>query len=178
MPDQVPQLVQKGLGIFQIWRVETLDEPAVNWLQKRIGLNVSTFVVPMPCEVGGGAQLPPTGLLLPRNRQCPLQFSLRLTFLAQAQENLSPQTIQFGFEKPFACCFGHLNSFVQQIKANFRLAEARVGRSDMAQIKSATVPFRVAFGRRDSASHKLDAQVGGHRLGLTSTLERNAPCDR
>jgi hypothetical protein len=30
---------------------------AINWLQKRIGLNVSTFVVPMPCEVSGGAQL-------------------------------------------------------------------------------------------------------------------------
>ena len=119
----------------------------------------------MPCEVGGGAQLPPTGLLLLRNRQCPLQFSFRLTFLAQAQENLSPQTIQFSFEKLFACCFGHLNSFVQQTKANFRLAEARMGRSDMAQIKSATVPFRVAFGRRQSTSHQFDPKLGITGLG-------------
>ena len=56
-----------------LWRVETFDEPVVSWLQKRISLNVSTFVVPMPCEVGGGAQLKPTGLLL-----------------LQVPENLSP----------------------------------------------------------------------------------------
>jgi hypothetical protein len=39
------------------------------------------------------------------------QFGFRLTFLTQAQENRSPQTIQFGFEKLFACCFGYFLFF-------------------------------------------------------------------
>jgi hypothetical protein len=79
---QVPQLVQERFGIFQICCIETLDEPPINRLQEGTGLYVSAFLVPMLCEASGGAQLPPTGLLLPRNRQCLQQSSLRLTFLA------------------------------------------------------------------------------------------------
>ena len=118
------QLVQEELGIFQIRHVETLDEPGVDWLQKRYSINLSAFVMPMLREASGGAQLPPTRLLLPRNRQRPLQFSFRITLLAQAKENLSPQAKQFSFKELFACGFDQLNSFVQQTEADFRLTEA------------------------------------------------------
>src|SRR6201987_2651816 len=110
----------------------------------------------MPRESGGGAQLPPTRLLLPRDRQCPLQFSFRLTFLIQSQLNLSPETIQLSFEKPFAGCFGQLNCLVQQIETDFGLTEIRVSRRDMAKKQSATVPFRVGLGCRASAAHNVD----------------------
>ena len=55
---------------------------------------------------------------------------------------------------------GHLSATPPKSEADFKLAEARMGRSDMAQIKSATVPFRVAFGRCQSASHQLDPKLG------------------
>ena len=79
-----------AFGIFQIWCVETFDEPAVNWLQEGIGLYVSALIVPMLREAGSGPQLPPTGLLLLCNRQCPPQSSLRLTFLTQASTASCP----------------------------------------------------------------------------------------
>jgi len=44
-------------------------------------------------EGGGGAQLPPTGLLLLCNGQCSPQFSFGLAFVAQGHQRLSPQTM-------------------------------------------------------------------------------------
>src|SRR5436309_859539 len=77
--------------------------------------------------IGGGAQLPPTCLLLLPDRQRPPQCGFRLTFVTQAQENRSPHTMQLGFKKPRVCCFGYVKSFVQEAKANIWLAEARMG---------------------------------------------------
>src|SRR5579871_803945 len=110
----------------------------------------------MPRESGGGAQLPPTRFLLTRDRQCPPQISFRLTFLIQAPLNRSSETIQLSFGKPFAGCFGQLNRLVQQFETDFGLTEIRIRRGDMAQIKSATVPFRVGFGCCDGALHNVD----------------------
>src|SRR6516225_10721440 len=95
-------------------------------------------------------------LLLSRNSQCSLQFGFRLTFPIQTQLNPTPKTIQLSFEKSFAGCFGRSNRLVQQIETDFGLTEIRISRGDMAQIKSATVPFRVGVGCRQSASHKFD----------------------
>jgi hypothetical protein len=104
------QLVQEEFGILQIRHVEALDEPAANWLQKRKSLNMSAFVMPMTRKASGGAELPPMRLLLPCNRQRSLQFSFRMTLLAQAKENFSPQAKQLGFKEPFARCFGQPRS--------------------------------------------------------------------
>src|SRR6516162_11370419 len=90
-------------------------------------------------EGGRGAQLPPTGLLLLCNRQCPSQSSLRFTPLPQGQQHLAPQTIQFSFKKLFACYFRCSNCLVEQIKGNCRLAEARVSRGEMGKIQGAAV---------------------------------------
>ena len=57
----------------------TLDEPIVNRLQEGTGLKVFALVVPILGEAGGGAQLPPTGLLLLSNRQRLMQVGLRFT---------------------------------------------------------------------------------------------------
>src|SRR2546430_13901359 len=119
-------------------------------------------------EAGGGAQLPPTGLLLLRNRQCAPQSRFRLSFLAQAQQHLAPQTIQFSFKKPLVCYFCCLNCLVEQIEANLRLTEARVGRGEMAKIQRAAGPFSTGFGRRHGVAHELDAKMGSTALGERS----------
>src|SRR5262249_15898088 len=172
---QVFQLVQERSGIFQICCVETLSEPAVNWFQEGTGLYGSAFVVPMLGEAGGGAQLPPTGLLLPRNRQCPPQSSFRLSFLAQAQQHLAPQGMHFSFKKPLVCYFCCLNCLVEQIEANLRLSEARVGRGEMAKIQRAAVPLSAAFGRRNGVAHQLDPVLRIAALGEQGPPKETCP---
>src|SRR5262249_4903235 len=98
-----PQLGEERFGFFQISRIEAFDEPAGNRLQEGMGLWGFALVVPMLSEGGGSAQLPPTGLLLLRDRQCPPQCSFRLSFLAQAQQHLAPHTIQLSFKEPLVC---------------------------------------------------------------------------
>src|SRR5262249_32809275 len=92
-------------------------------------------------EGGRGAQLPPTGLLLLSNRPRRPQSGLGLSYPAQHQEDLAPQTMQFSFKKLFACYFRCSNCLVEQIEANLRLAKARVGRCEMAKIQGAAVRF-------------------------------------
>src|SRR5215471_12924315 len=126
-------------------------------------------------EGGRGAQLPPTGLLLLSNRQRPPQSSLCFTPLPQGQQHLAPQTIQFSFKKLFACYFCCLNCLVKQIEANLRLAEARVGRGDMAKI------HRAPLGRHNSVAHKLDPALGitasGQQRSLSETCPVRGICD-
>jgi ABC-type branched-subunit amino acid transport system substrate-binding protein len=105
--------VQKRLGSLQICGAETLDEPAVNRFQERIGLGRLAFRVPLLSETGGGAQLPPAGLLSPGNRQRPQHASLRLTAPPQRQQHRALQPKQFGFKKPLIVAFRRLNGFVQ-----------------------------------------------------------------
>src|SRR5262245_45581536 len=121
-------------------------------------------------EGGRGAQLPPTGLLLLSNRQRPPQSSLGLSSPAQCQEDLAPQTMQFSFKKLFACYFRCSNCLVEQIEANLRLAEARVGRCEMAKIQRAAVPFSAALGRRHSIAHQYDLE-----LGMAASGEQRPP---
>src|SRR5262245_8867304 len=116
-------------------------------------------------EGGRGAQLHPTGLLVLSNIQRPPQSSLGLISPAQHQEYLAPQTMQFSFKKLFACYFRCSNCLVEQIEANLRLAEACVGRREMAKVQRAAVPFSAALGRRHSVAHKLDPGLGITGLG-------------
>ena len=88
--------------------------------------------VPMLGKAGGGAQLPPTGLLLLCNRQRPSQTIFPFTSPAQCQQHLAPQAMQFSLKKPLVHRFCSLNCLIQQIEANLRLAEARMGRGSMA----------------------------------------------
>src|SRR5258708_18070970 len=111
-------------------------------------------------EGGRGAQLPPTGLLLLSNRQRPPQSSLGLSSPAQRQEDLAPQTMQSSFKKLFACYFRCSNCLVEQIEANLRLAEARVGRCEMAKIQRAAVPFSAGPRRRHTVWHPFDPALG------------------
>src|SRR6516165_4548450 len=126
-------------------------------------------------EGGHGAQLPPTGLLLLCNRQCPSQSSLRFTPLPQGQQYLAPQTIQFSFKKLFACYFCCLNCLVEQIEANLRLAKARVGRCEMAKIQGAAVPFSAALGRRHSVAHQFDPELEIAALGEQRPPKETCP---
>src|SRR5262245_66666317 len=126
-------------------------------------------------EGGRGAQLPPTGLLLLSNRQRPPQSSLRLTSPAQRQEDLAPQTMQFSFKKPlvyFVCC---LNCLVEQIESNLRLAEARVGRCEMAKIQRAAVHAIGALDHCYSPLHKLNPALGIAALGQQGALNETCP---
>src|SRR5260370_28874460 len=120
-------------------------------------------------EGGRGAQLPPTGLLLLSNRQRPPQSSLSLSSPAERQEDLAPQTMQFSFKKLFACYFRCSNCLVQQIEANLRLAEARVGRCEMTKIQGAAVTFGAGLRRPPSAAPQvhppLDARPFGREPG-------------
>src|SRR5262249_58255315 len=109
-------------------------------------------------EGGRGAQLPPTGLLLLCNRQCPSQSSLRFTPLPQGQQYLAPQTMQFSFKKLFACYFRCSNCLVEQIEAKLRLAKARVGRCEMAKIQGAAVPVPAAPRPPPSRAHHFHTQ--------------------
>src|SRR5262249_22728613 len=161
--------------IFQICCVETLSEPAVNWFQEGTGLCGSAFVVPMLGEAGGGAQLPPMGLLLPRNRQCPPQCSFRLSFLAQAQQHLATQAMQFSFKNLLVGYFCRLNCLVEQIEANLKLTEARVGRGEMGEIQRASVPSSGVLSRRNSAVHQLDPVLGITALGQQGALNETCP---
>src|SRR5262249_1985645 len=99
----------------------------------------------MPGETGGGAQLPPAGLLFACNRQRPLQCRLRLNPPTEDREHFSPQTIKFSFKKPLICQFCCLNCLVQQIEAHLGPAEARVGSGDMAEIERAAIASAVAL---------------------------------
>ena len=50
-----------------------------------------------------------------------------------------------------------------------------MSRSDMAQIKGATIPFRVAFGRRQSPSHQFDPKLGITGLGQQAPSKETRP---
>jgi len=126
-------------------------------------------------EGGRGAQLPPTGLLLLSNRQRPPQSSLGLSSPAQRQKDLAPQTMQFSFKKLFACYLRCSNCLVEQIEANLRLAEARVGRCEMAKIQRTAVPFSAALGRRHSVAHQFDPELGIAALGEQRPPKETCP---
>src|SRR5262245_8798800 len=104
-------------------------------------------------QAGRGAQLPPTSLLLLGDRQRALQRRFPLSSAPYRQKHLAPQPIQLSFEKPLACRFCGSKRFVEQIEADLRLAEARVGAGKMTEMQRA--PVRVLHGRI-SAAHELD----------------------
>src|SRR5262249_52187895 len=133
------------------------------------------LVAPMLGEGGRGAQLPPMGLLLLSNRQRLPQSSLRLTPPAQCQEDLAPQTTQFSFKKLFACYFRCSNCLVEQIEANLRLADVRVGRCEMAKIQRAAIPFSAALGRRHGVAHQFDPELGIAALGEQRPPKETCP---
>ena len=109
------------------------------------------------------------------NRQRPPQSSLGLSSPAQRQEDLAPQTMQFSFKQLFACYFRCSNCLVEQIEANLRLAEARVGRCEMAKIQRAAVPFSAALGRRHSVAHQFDPELGIAALGEQRPPKETCP---
>jgi hypothetical protein len=53
-----PQLVQQRLRIFQIGRVETFGEPAVDWSEKVAGFGAPALITPKSGEAARGAQFP------------------------------------------------------------------------------------------------------------------------
>jgi hypothetical protein len=54
------QLVQQGLGVLQVGRVEALGEPAVDRCEEVVRLGVPTLIAPQPSKASGRAQLPKT----------------------------------------------------------------------------------------------------------------------
>src|SRR6185437_1248907 len=63
------QLVEQCLCFFQIGRVETLGEPAVDRREEIAGFGMAGLAATEPSEAHGGAQLPELGLLFPGDAQ-------------------------------------------------------------------------------------------------------------
>ena len=58
------ELGEQRFWLFEIGRVETLGEPAVDWREKVAGFGVMALVAAEPGEAHGGAQFPELGPLL------------------------------------------------------------------------------------------------------------------
>src|SRR5580704_7120838 len=58
------QLVEQGLGFFQVGGVETLGEPAVDGREQLACLAPPALLAPQPGEARRGAQFPELGALL------------------------------------------------------------------------------------------------------------------
>ena len=53
--------------------------------------------------------------------------------------------MQFSLKEPFVYRFCSLNCLIQQIEADLRLTEARMGRGRIAQVQRATAPVSDAL---------------------------------
>src|SRR5262245_24440047 len=83
--------------------------------------------------------------------------------------------MKFSFKKLFARYFRCSNCLVEQIEANLRLAEARVGRCEMAKIQGAAVPFSAALGRRHGLAHQFDPELEIAALGEQGPPKETCP---
>jgi hypothetical protein len=63
------QFFEQSLCLFEVRRIETFGEPAVNRCQKIAGSDAMTLVTKQSGEAQGGAQLPKLSSLLLRNAQ-------------------------------------------------------------------------------------------------------------
>ena len=166
VPDRSLSLVQERFGIFQIWRVETLDEPIVNRLQEGVGLTVSAFASANALRGWWRRAAPTNGPAVAVQSSMPAAVRASASpFLPSVKKHLAPQTIQFSFEKSFVCVIRPSELLRRANEARLRLAEARMGRGDMAEIQRAAAPVSVAFDRRNSAAHELDPALGIAALG-------------
>jgi len=71
------QLVEQGLGLLQVERVEALGEPPVDRGEKIVGLLPFALITPKPGHAHRRAQFPGLCLLLTRDSQRTLEVRLR-----------------------------------------------------------------------------------------------------
>ena len=71
------QFIEQFLGFFQIARIETFSEPAVNRSEQFARLLHLALVAPEPRDAHCGAEFPGLGLLVTRDCESALEIDLR-----------------------------------------------------------------------------------------------------
>jgi hypothetical protein len=108
-PDYTPslrQLVEYRLGLFQVQRVKTLGEPAVDRSEKFSGLIPLPLIAPQPRHADSRAQLPGLCLLRTRDRERPFEtgFGFCQIPLWRHQGDFAGDAMDLGLVPCFLCC--------------------------------------------------------------------------
>ena len=100
-------LIQQGLGLLQIERVEAFGEPAVDRSEKIVGLLPFSLIAPKPRHAHRRAQFPGLCLLRTRNRERPLEirFRFRRISLGRLERDFAGDAIDLGLATTFPWLF-------------------------------------------------------------------------
>src|SRR4029079_15017317 len=96
------QLLQQGLRLLQIARIEPFREPPVNRSKQFVRLLPLTLVAPEAREAQGGAQLKRFRFLVPATIQRPLKPHFAISFFLTHAQQLAAQAAQLGLPPSFA----------------------------------------------------------------------------
>jgi hypothetical protein len=125
----VVQLVEQGLSLFQVARVEAFGEPAVDRAEKIASFLRHPLVTPEPRHAHRPAQLPGLCLLLTCHRERTLEIDLRFRRVGfwRHQRDFSGNAMDLGLAPRFLGCVHRRHRFADAAPSVIELTEFRVG---------------------------------------------------